>query len=337
MGSLTGSSGAQLSQSFWDTIYGVAGVDLGALTVNYIGSASGMVWGGNPCFTLQDFCSIYQKFFGSPTAITGAIANAPIVTQAAITQDSELITLVDPTLAANIQVGFTVFSGLSLIPDNTTVSAVNTATGVITLSANASTNGTVYLSFADPVKSYQIANVIGVSTIPMGTLITGAGIAGDAVVTSIDGNGTLTLSAQTTQNVSSGSFNLFLAPVMPIAVIQMFINLALSSVMQARWCELWKMGVALYVAHYSTLWLRSEAGPNSTAAQIVQSGMQVGLLTSKSAGSVSAGIELVKGFLENWGDYNLTLYGIQFATHANAIGGGPIWVGSGGGRSPGLF
>lgn len=316
-------TGYYAAQNFFDQLYGVAGVDYGALTVNYVGLASGMVWGSNPPYYLSDLLAIYSKFFGPATTFIGNTVS-PAFTKATITIDSNIATVPDAT---GISVGWEV-TGIG-IPEGTIVTAVNGL--AITLSNVAFVNGTVPATFADPVGSYQIAISGTVAGLSKGQLLTGMGIPPGTVVVSAS-TSLVTLSKQVTASGTGTTFNFYQTPWVPLVVIQLFINVALASIMQRRWLEMWPLGMALYIAHNLTLWMRTESGPNSTAAQIVASGLQIGMLTSKSVGDVSAGITLVGGFLEDWGAYQQTEYGIQFATYAAAIGSGPIWVGS----SPGI-
>ena len=113
--------------------------------------------------------------------------------------------------------------------------------------------------------------------------------------------------------------------VIPQAVLQMYINLATASLQFARWQDSWLFGMALFVAHYATLYLRSEGSPGTTAQQIASSGLALGLATSKSAGDVSLGFQYLTGW-ENWGSWNLTLYGQQLISMANIIGMGGMYI-----------
>ena len=80
-----------------------------------------------------------------------------------------------------------------------------------------------------------------------------------------------------------------------------------------------------FVAHYATLYLRSEGNVGSTAGQIAASGLTRGIMVTKSAGNVSAMIEVPKG-LEEWGAWTSTEYGVQLATIAKVIGIGGMYI-----------
>lgn len=158
-----------------------------------------------------------------------------------------------------------------------------------------------------------------------GQLITGPGLPGGTTISSISGS-TLTLSNQATATETSQAYSIYTAPVVPLVVLQLYINLALASIMQARWQGTWLLGMALFIAHYTTLYMQSEsATPNTTAAQVAASGLQKGIAISKAVGDVSAGYQPLQG-LEDWGSFQLTTYGVQLATIAQAIAAGPIYI-----------
>jgi hypothetical protein len=108
----------------------------------------------------------------------------------------------------------------------------------------------------------------------------------------------------------------------PDAVIEAYLYVASISIMHARWFGMWKMAMGLYIAHYVTLWAQASAlGATSTVQQAAAAGLAIGITTSKAVHDVSVGSTPITG-LENWGSYQLTIYGQQFATFAKAIGSG---------------
>jgi hypothetical protein len=237
--------------AFFDQLYGDVHVDLGALAVDYIGLASGRVFGTNPPYTLSDFLAMYPKFFGTPSLITATL--------------------------------------------------------------DGSTSGISALSSTQNLKP--------------GQLVTGAGIPNGTVFVSVNPAAkTAVLSNATTAAGTAVQLTVYAAPPMPMVAIQLYINLASASLMQARWLDTWTLAMALYVAHFCTLYMRSEAGPNQTASQIATSGLEKGVTVSKSAGGVSVGVQVPQG-LEAWGGWTETTYGTQLVNFAQAIGSGPIWVG----------
>jgi hypothetical protein len=112
----------------------------------------------------------------------------------------------------------------------------------------------------------------------------------------------------------------------PEAIIQIYINLAQSCVQSLRWGIEWPIAMAWFIAHFCTLWLRSEGNPGGTAGQIAASGLESGIKASKSAGGVSVGIETVSTDLEGWGAFKETTYGVQYATRANSLVAAMMWV-----------
>ena len=146
----------------------------------------------------------------------------------------------------------------------------------------------------------------------------------DTLVESINtGTGTITLTNVATANDTS--LTIYKAPWAPLIVMMTYLQLALACVMQARYKQMWIMQVAYFVAHYITLYLRTEAGPNITAAQVASSGLTKGIIVHRAAGDVSASSKVIDGW-ENWGAWGETQYGELFITVAMSTCAGPIWV-----------
>jgi hypothetical protein len=158
-------------------------------------------------------------------------------------------------------------------------------------------------------------------------LVTGTGIPAGTLVVSVNSTAkSAVLSNATTAAGTDVQLTVYAAPPIPMVAIQLYINLALASLMQARWLDTWTLAMALYVAHFCTLYMRSEAGPNQTASQIATSGLEKGIAVSKSAGGVSTAAQLLAG-MEEWGAFAETTYGVQLIGFAEAIGSAAIWVG----------
>jgi hypothetical protein len=117
-------------------------------------------------------------------------------------------------------------------------------------------------------------------------------------------------------------------PVMPIpqAVLQIYINLASASLQYARWLDSWQVGMALFIAHYATLYLQSLVPAGSDKAAIVQAGLARGVQVSKAVGPVNVSYQLITANLEDWGAWNLTVFGQQLASMAKLIGMGGMYV-----------
>jgi hypothetical protein len=94
---------------------------------------------------------------------------------------------------------------------------------------------------------------------------------------------------------------------------------------QARWLDTWAYGVALYCAHFATLYLRSEGNCSSTCGQAAAAGLKQGITVGVSAGGVSQTLQPTPG-LDDWSAWNMTVYGTQLATFAKSVGAGSLWV-----------
>jgi Protein of unknown function (DUF4054) len=236
---------------FYAMLYGTAGVDLQSLTVFQYGGASGVVFPGNPPYTVTDFLGIYPKFLGPATSLTGLTS----------------------TLGSAVVSGF----------NSTTIQGIST-----------------------------------------GQLIVDPSFSEDTLVVSVDSvANTVTLNSNAT--ISGTTLTIYKAPFVPIVVLLTFTFLARASVMRARYHATWKFCVSLFVAHYATLYMRTESQPNATASQVASSGLTKGILITRAAGDVSATSQLIAGY-EQWGAWTETQYGEQFITIARATNCGPIWV-----------
>jgi hypothetical protein len=114
--------------------------------------------------------------------------------------------------------------------------------------------------------------------------------------------------------------------VIPEAVLQMYINLASACLSQERWCDSWQVGMALFVAHFATLYLQSTTAPGSSAAQVAQAGQAKGVLVSKAVGDVSGSYQQIVSDIDGWAAWKLTTFGQQLLTMARLIGKGGMYV-----------
>jgi hypothetical protein len=114
----------------------------------------------------------------------------------------------------------------------------------------------------------------------------------------------------------------------PVAVIQMYIDLADASIKKARWKSYWKIAMGLFVAHFLTLYLQSVADAGSAAGKVIAMAQSKGLTTSESAGDVSYSqdINSIAKDLDGWAAWNLTVFGQQFATIGRQVGKGGMMV-----------
>jgi Protein of unknown function (DUF4054) len=233
----------QILELWWGGAYECSG------WAAYAASAANVIVGTNPPWTLSDFLATNAKFFGPPTAVTGAFT----------------IGLATATLTP---------------PQGTTLTP--------------------------------------------GMFLAAAELPGGTTILSLVGT-TATLSTAATASATDTAVNVYTVPWLPILVIQLYINLASSCLQQLRWGQMWYLAMGFYVAHFATLFIQSDQGANLTAAEVATSGLQQGVITSQSAGDVSASTQPVTG-LDDWAGWNLTQYGVQLATFAKIIGSGIMYL-----------
>ena len=114
----------------------------------------------------------------------------------------------------------------------------------------------------------------------------------------------------------------------PTVILQMFINLANSSVKETRYHDAWALCMGFFIAHFATLYLQGTASPGSSAAQVLEAGRAQGLTTSESVDGVSVSTDYgaIAGSLSGWAAFNLTVYGQQFATIGRIMGKGGMMI-----------
>ena len=118
-----------------------------------------------------------------------------------------------------------------------------------------------------------------------------------------------------------------LADNVPLAALQMYINLASSCLSQERWCDMWQVGMSLFVAHFATLYLQSTSLADSpTAAQVANAGVSKGILVSKSVGDVSSSYQSIVSDINGWAAWKLTSFGQQLITMARLVGMGGSYI-----------
>lgn len=110
----------------------------------------------------------------------------------------------------------------------------------------------------------------------------------------------------------------------PLSMMQSFLGMCNDVVSPDRWGESWRLAAGLFVAHYATLYLKtiqnSPDGSNSMA-QASASGQMFGVVNSASLGdaSVSYDTSIATNLTTNWGQWNLTAYGQQYASLAKMM------------------
>lgn len=117
----------------------------------------------------------------------------------------------------------------------------------------------------------------------------------------------------------------------PSGMMQAFLAMVNDIVSPDRWGSQWRLAAGLFVAHFATLYLRTIKGAPEGSASISQasdSGTLLGIVTSASLGdaSVSYDTSSVTQLTGNWGQWNLTAYGQQYASLAKMMCMGGAWI-----------
>lgn len=131
---------------------------------------------------------------------------------------------------------------------------------------------------------------------------------------------------QFTAMKDDGTGTMVLTSHVPESVLEQFIDMANDAILKLRWFEKWRYGCGLYVAHFSSLYLKSYSEtPLENPQDVASLGDSKGVLASASLGdaSVSFSVDAVSRGTELWGSWNSTIYGQQLAALARilAIGG----------------
>lgn len=118
----------------------------------------------------------------------------------------------------------------------------------------------------------------------------------------------------------------------PDSMLTVFLNMCNNIVSEARWGESWRLAAGLFVAHYATLYLRTikDNPEGSTSAEgAVGSGTLYGIISSATLGdaSVSYDTSAATNLTTNWGQWNLTSFGQQYASLAKMMCMGGAWIG----------
>jgi hypothetical protein len=105
-------------------------------------------------------------------------------------------------------------------------------------------------------------------------------------------------------------------PLIPLEVMEMYIEFADSCIKIWRYHQGWKLCMGLFIAHFCILYMRSMTDSGSSAAQVVNAGQLKGLAASKSVGGVSVSYDFSQATqgLDNWAEWKSTEYGAQLAT-----------------------
>lgn len=122
---------------------------------------------------------------------------------------------------------------------------------------------TQVLGGSTTVGSNQIA-LPSVTGLLQGQFLQAAGLPPNTVITAVNATG-ITVSNTATVTATGVVLTVYESPTLPVFVIKMYLNLAWSSLMQARWCEQWYIAMGLFICHYCTMWADSSPASLITA------------------------------------------------------------------------
>lgn len=110
----------------------------------------------------------------------------------------------------------------------------------------------------------------------------------------------------------------------PTAIMNTFLAMCNDIVSPDRWGETWRLAAGLFVAHYATLYLKTiQNAPEGSVniSQVTAAGQMFGVVNSASLGdaSVSYDTSAATQATQNWGQWNLTAYGQQYASLARMM------------------
>lgn len=117
-------------------------------------------------------------------------------------------------------------------------------------------------------------------------------------------------------------------PWVPETMLEEFIHQANAAIQPDKWLDGWRYACGLYVAHNSTLYLRTWSEGSDSPAQAAASGALVGVVKSAQLGdsSVSYDTSALTQATGEWGDLNATQYGQLLATKARLVGMGGTYI-----------
>jgi hypothetical protein len=109
----------------------------------------------------------------------------------------------------------------------------------------------------------QIA-VPSLTGLAVGQFLQAAGLPPNTVITGL-GATYVTVNNTAAVSASGVMLTVYESPVIPLFVIQLYLNLANSSLVQARWKEQWYIAMGLFICHYCTMWADSSPASLITA------------------------------------------------------------------------
>jgi hypothetical protein len=117
----------------------------------------------------------------------------------------------------------------------------------------------------------------------------------------------------------------------PASIMPVFLNMVNDMVSPERWGSLWQLAAGLFLAHYATLYLKTiQNTPNgsSNLTEVTAAGQLFGIVNSATLGdaSISYDTNAATALTQDWGQWNLTAYGQQYASLAIMVVKGGCYV-----------
>lgn len=113
----------------------------------------------------------------------------------------------------------------------------------------------------------------------------------------------------------------------PQKALETFLDMANKNILEQRWFEKWEYACALYVAHYSLLYLRDYKEKSQDINEASEA-TPTGIVSSSSLGdaSISYDNSMITQSLQKWGVWAATNYGQQLVNEARLLGMGGAFI-----------
>lgn len=79
-----------------------------------------------------------------------------------------------------------------------------------------------------------------------------------SIIKQVDGN-SIVLNTPALVTGANATLKTYQAPPMPVGVVLMYLRLACASLVYERWCEMWLVAIGWYIAHFCTLYAKSDS------------------------------------------------------------------------------
>ena len=114
----------------------------------------------------------------------------------------------------------------------------------------------------------------------------------------------------------------------PELILNQFISMANDAIQEERWFTKWRFAMGLYIAHYSSLYLRTYKESSQDEASAAATGDMVGTVKSATLGdaSVTYDTAAITAATEKWGTFNATSFGQLLVTEARLVGMGGSFI-----------